>query len=87
MICLIKEIADHVIPKENEVRKGMDDIMGGKVLTLPSDLIREGRLEEIYSSVQDGDYSLSRGAQKSNMSVEDFKKAMLDAGFEIPTNN
>ena len=35
MICLIKEIADHVIPKENEARKGMDDIMGGKVLTLP----------------------------------------------------
>ena len=42
--------------------------MGGKVLTLPSDLIREGReegiafginqgrLNEIFSSVQDGDY-------------------------------
>lgn len=87
MICLIKEIADHVIPEENEARKGMDDIMGGKVLTLPSDLIREGRLDEIYSSVQDGDYSISRGAQKSNMSIDDFKKAMSDAGFEIPTNN
>lgn len=87
MICLIKEIADHVIPEENEARKGMDDIMGGKVLTLPSDLIREGRLDEIYSSVQDGDYSISRGAQKSNMSIDDFKKAMSEAGFEIPTNN
>ena len=57
------------------------------LLMRDNEMIRKGRLDEIYSSVQDGDYSLSRGAQKSNMSVEDFKKAMLDAGFEIPTNN
>ena len=49
MICLIKEITDHVIPKENEARKGMDDIMGGKILTLPSDLIREGREEGLIA--------------------------------------
>ena len=94
MICLIKEIADHVIPKENEARKGMDDIMGGKVLTLPSDLIRQGReeglsqgrLNEIFSSVQDGDYPISRGAQKAEMSIEHFEKAMIEAGYKLPAN-
>lgn len=94
MICLIKEISDHVIPKENEARKGMDDIMGGKVLTLPSDLIRQGReeglsqgrLNEIFSSVQDGDYPISRGAQKAEMSIEHFEKAMIEAGYKLPTN-
>ena len=54
MICLIKEIADHVIPKENEARKGMDDIMGGNVLTLPSDLIREGREEGLVAGREEG---------------------------------
>ena len=94
MICLSKEIADHVIPKENEARKGMDDIMGGKVLTLPSDLIRQGReeglsqgrLNEIFSSVQDGDYPISRGAQKAEMSIEHFEKAMIEAGYKLPAN-
>ena len=99
MICLIKEIADHVIPKENEVWKGMDDIMGGKVLTLPSDLIREGREEglterlitgrnqTIFIYVHKGRISLEEGAQDAGMSISDFKKAMTDAGFNIPTND
>ena len=54
MICLIKEIADHVIPKGNEARKGMDDIMGGKILTLPSDLIRKGHEEGLITGREEG---------------------------------
>ena len=103
MICLIKEIADHVIPKENEVRKGMDDIMGGKVLTLPSDLIRQGReegieagreegiqlgkSETIFSFVQDGLISLEVGADKANLSIETFKTEMRKAGYKLPANS
>lgn len=72
--------------------------MGGKILTLPSDLIREGReegiafginqgrLNEIFSSVQDGDYPIARGAQKAEMSIEQFEKAMTAAGYKLPTN-
>ena len=94
MICLIKEIADHVIPKENEAWKGVDEIMGGNILTLPSDLIREGREEglekgrtdTIFSFVQDGIISVELGADKTNLSIEDFKKAMLEAGYKMPTN-
>lgn len=90
MICLIKEIADHVIPKENEARKGMDDIMGGKVLTLPSDLIRqgreEGRNETIFSFVQDGIISVEIGADRANLSIENFKDEMTKAGYKVPGN-
>lgn len=87
MICLIKEIADHVIPKGNEARKGMDDIMGGKVLTLPSDLIEEGRKQTIFSFVQDGIIPLSVGADKANLSIETFKAEMRKAGYKLPANS
>ena len=88
MICVIQEITDYIIPKDSEVRKGIGDIMGGNILTLPSDYIeegrKEGRLNEIFSSVQEGDYSAMRGAQKAEMSIDQFEKAMLEAGYKIP---
>ena len=88
MICVIQEIADYIIPKDSKVRKGIGDIMGGNILTLPSDYIeegrKEGRLNEIFSSVQEGDYSAMRGAQKAEMSIDQFEKAMLEAGYKIP---
>lgn len=99
---IIKEIADHVIPKENEARKGVDEIMGGNILTLPSDLIREeraagreeglatglekGRNDTIFSFVQDGLISLSVGADRANLSVEAFKEEMIKAGYKLPDN-
>ena len=90
MICLIQQIADYIIPKNSEVRKGIGEIMGGNILTLPSDYIeegrKEGRLNEIFSSVQEGDYSAMRGAQKAEMSIDQFEKAMLEAGYKIPIN-
>lgn len=45
---------------------------------------KEGRLKEIYSSVAEKDYSLERGAQKAEMSIPDFKRAMTEAGFKLP---
>ena len=39
----------------------------------------EGRLQEIISFVQDGDISIERGAQKAGMSMDAFKKAMVEA--------
>lgn len=94
MICLIKEISDHVIPKENDARKGVDEIMGGNILTLPSDLIREGRAagreegrtDTIFSFVQDGLIPLSVGADRANLSVEAFKEEMIKAGYKLPDN-
>ena len=37
---------------------------------------KEGKLEEILSSVREGDYSKERGAEKLGISVEEFEKLM-----------
>ncbi len=31
MIVLIEKIADYIIPKDNDIRKGLGEIMGGKI--------------------------------------------------------
>ena len=41
MIVLIEEIADYIIPKDNEIRKGLGEIMGGKILKLRSEELLE----------------------------------------------
>ena len=89
MICLIQQIADYIIPKGNKIRKGIGEIMGGNVITLPSDYIKEGFIEGLkstFSLIQKGKISLEDGAEESGMSIEEFKKAMLEAGYKIPTN-
>ncbi len=40
--------------------------------------IGRGRLQEIFMSVQEGDYSIERGAQKAGMSLEQFQAAMAE---------
>ena len=54
--------------------------------TFVNGIKEEGRVVEIFSSVQDGDYPVSRGAQKLNMDVDAFVKEMEDAGYKIPKN-
>ena len=39
--------------------------------------IEQGRLNEIISSVRDGDYSKERGAEKLGISVERFEEYLL----------
>lgn len=46
-----------------------------------------GRLKEIFSSVQEGDYSLEIGAQKAGMTIPEFEKAMTEAGYKIPAGD
>ena len=41
--------------------------------------LEQGRLLEIYHSVQEGDYSVERGAEKTGMSVAEFEEAMRKA--------
>ena len=45
--------------------------------------MQQGRLFEIYLSVQEGDYSAKRGAEKAEMSLDEFEKAMSKAGYKI----
>ena len=46
--------------------------------------IQTGRRTEIFLSVQDGDYSVNRGAEKLGMSVDEFEKSMREAGYRVP---
>ncbi len=44
----------------------------------------QGREKEIFDSVQEGDYSVERGAQKLCLSVREFEKRMEAAGYRTP---
>ena len=46
--------------------------------------LQAGRLQEIFVSVQEGDYSIERAAQKAGMDIQSVEKAMVDAGYKIP---
>ena len=43
----------------------------------------EGSKTEVFVSVQEGDYGIARGAQKLNLSVEEFEKEMSSAGYQL----
>ena len=45
--------------------------------------IERGKQAEIFSSVQEGDYSAERGAQKMGISVHEFRNCMEEAGYRI----
>ena len=46
--------------------------------------IEKGRMFEVYTSVQEGDYGLQRGAEKLGISVEALEREMMEAGYKIP---
>ena len=57
MIVLIEEIADYIIPENNEIRKGLGEIMGGKILKLRSEELLEqgeakGRIDAIQNMIK-----------------------------------
>ena len=57
MIVLIEEIADYIIPEDNEIRKGLGEIMGGKILKLRSEELLEqgeakGRIDAIQNMIK-----------------------------------
>ena len=45
----------------------------------------EGRKAEIFKSVQEGDYGVSRGAEKLGITEAEFIEKMESAGYKIPT--
>ena len=46
--------------------------------------LTEGRMAEVYSSVQEGDYGIKRGAEKLGLSEKEFVKRMEEAGYRVP---
>ena len=65
--------ADMKMATENGMKQGMAQGMARGMV--------RGRQHEIFASVQDGDYSPERGAEKLNISIDEFQKQMLEAGY------
>ena len=97
LINLTLQICSYIIPDENQVKRKVGDVMGGKVLKLRSEILKEegfvkghaeghaeGRTDEIFLSVQEGDYGIERGAKKLGISVTEFEKRMEAAGYKVP---
>ena len=83
MITLIEEIAYHIIPKDNEnVRERLGDIMGGKILQLESERLRElgeakGRKSERIEAIQNMiKYDVSKEKILQDYSEEEYNEAI-----------
>ena len=75
MITLIEEIADHIIPKDNEnIRERLGDIMGGKILQLESERLREEeRIDAIRNMIK---YDVSKEKILQDYSEEEYNEAI-----------
>ena len=82
MIVLIEEIADYIIPEDNEIRKGLGEIMGGKILKLRSEELLEqgeargearGRIDAIQNMI---DLGLTREQILRKYSPEEYEEAI-----------
>ena len=83
MITLIEEIADYIIPKDNKnVRERLGDIMGGKILQLESERLREleeakGRKTERIEAIQNMiKYDVSKEKILQDYSEEEYNEAI-----------
>ena len=52
MIVLIEQIADYIIPKNNTIRKGLGDVMGGKILKLQSEELLEKQKADLKANAK-----------------------------------
>lgn len=76
-VYLIEQIAEYIFSEENSVKKGIGDIMGGKVLELPSDKDRkEGEVKGICETSQK--YGITKDALKEDL-IEKFNFTELEA--------
>ena len=83
VITLIEKIADPIIPKDNEnVRERLGDIMGGKILQLESERLRElgeakGRKTERIETIQNMiKYDVSKEKILQDYSEEEYNEAI-----------
>ena len=78
---LIVKIADYIFSKEEDVRKGIGDIMGGKVLELESERIKAAGIQEgmIAGAIKTyKKFKLDQEATVKNV-IEEFSLSEKDA--------
>ncbi len=94
LITLIEKIADHIIPKENEKVRGKTagDLMGGKILQLESERLRElgeakGRAEGRKATIEAIQNMISLGLTKEKIltiySEEEYNEAVSTMLVEV----
>ena len=74
MIRLMRRIVDYQLRRERELRERMDEVMGGKVLELPSDKLREERAQGIAQGIAQGVKALVEVCREFGMSREDTEE-------------
>ena len=77
------KVVSSLAAKWSNVRKGVEDIMGGAILELEVDKIldkgkAEGLLEGMISLVRDGLLDIAEGAKRANMTQEEFSRRVND---------
>lgn len=77
LIKLILRISDYFLASEEEIKKGVADVLGGKVLQLESErLLAEGGLVMLVTLVRDGIITIHAAAEKANMTEAEFTQLM-----------
>ena len=82
---LISRIIDYIFSKQQEVRKGLGEIMGGKVLELESDkLIKKGRQIGEQIGKQIGEKNVTELTKKllAENRLDDLKRSVEDPEYQ-----
>lgn len=82
---LINRIGDYVFSKQQKVRKGLGEIMGGKVLELESDkLIKKGKKIGEQIGKQIGEKAVTELTKKllSENRLDDLKRSVEDPDYQ-----
>ena len=82
---LISRISDYIFSKQQEVRKGLGEIMGGKVLELESDkLIKKGRQIGEQIGKQIGEKNVTELTKKllAENRLDDLKRSVEDPEYQ-----
>ena len=69
---MMQSVMRHFLRKEPELKERMGDVMGGKVLPLPSDELREQRALGVQEGISQGKRNIVFNMLKRNMSIEDI---------------
>ena len=83
LVRLIRRILDYQLCKENNLKERMDEIMGGKVLDLPSDQLREERRKGIEQGIEQGIGALIETCREVGVRQADTA-AKLKSKFSLP---
>ena len=81
--CMIRDMSrkvlEHIAVNFENVREGVESVMGGQILEYEAkDILNRGKLEILKELVNDGLLRIQDAAERAGMSVSDFEKLMTD---------